>query len=233
VSGRASSSRPSSKILAVVSPHLDDAVFGCGALIAAHRGSTVITVFAGRPRRPGPLPPWDVDAGFVDGDDVIARRRAEDRRALAVLSARPHWLEFPDAQYGGTPALADVTPALEAAIAATGARTVVVPLGLFHGDHHLAHAAALAVLVRRPDLAWLAYEDAMYRRIPGLLEERLGTLRQAGVSAVRARLDTGGASRLKPRALAAYRSQLRALATPGRPGHADALAPEGYWRLSA
>ena len=36
---------------------------------------------------------------------------------------------------------------------------------------------------------------------------------------------------LKRRAVACYRSQLRALSTPGRPGFADVFATEGYWRL--
>ena len=31
----------------VLSPHLDDAVLGCGRLMAAHPGATVVTVYAG------------------------------------------------------------------------------------------------------------------------------------------------------------------------------------------
>ena len=33
----------------IVSPHLDDAVLGCANFMAAHRGATVVTVFAGNP----------------------------------------------------------------------------------------------------------------------------------------------------------------------------------------
>ena len=33
----------------VVSPHLDDAVLGCGRFLAVHPGATVVTVFAGNP----------------------------------------------------------------------------------------------------------------------------------------------------------------------------------------
>jgi len=219
-------------MLVVLSPHLDDAVFGCGQLIAAHAGATVVTVLAGRPPRHAPLAPWDADAGFTEGDDVIAIRSDEDRRALHVLGARPRWLEFCDSQYGVTPPAGHVTDALDAAIGAAAATAVVVPLGLFHSDHRLVHDAALAVLARRRRLSWLAYEDAMYRRIPGLVADRLARLRAAGITPAWVGGETGH-GRLKRRAVAEYRSQLRALTTPGRPGYDDALAPEGYWRLAA
>ena len=48
----------------VLSPHCDDAVFGCGELLADRPGSTVITVFAGRPGSGVPLTRWDAAAGF-------------------------------------------------------------------------------------------------------------------------------------------------------------------------
>ena len=35
--------------LLVISPHLDDAVFACGRLIASHPSCVVVTVFAGLP----------------------------------------------------------------------------------------------------------------------------------------------------------------------------------------
>jgi hypothetical protein len=45
--------------LAVVSPHCDDGVFGCGELLALHPGSVVITVFTAYPRPDEPLTVWD------------------------------------------------------------------------------------------------------------------------------------------------------------------------------
>jgi LmbE family N-acetylglucosaminyl deacetylase len=217
--------------LVAVSPHLDDAVLGCGALLAAHPRSTVITVFAGRPPRGMPVPPWDRAAGFVDGEDVIGARRAEDRAALGTLGAEPVWLDFLDAQYGPPPPVGSIATNLEAALLRTAPATVCIPLGLFHSDHALAHAAALALVRRYRGWCWLAYEEAMYRRVPGALEARLDALRRAGIDA--APLAGLAAPADKRRALACYRSQLRALATPGRPGHADALEPERYWRLGA
>jgi LmbE family N-acetylglucosaminyl deacetylase len=86
--------------LIVVSPHLDDAVLGCGHLLAQRPGAVVITVFAGRPPRRERVTPWDAAAGFGPGDDVVGARRMEDRRALGALGARPLWLPFLDAQYG-------------------------------------------------------------------------------------------------------------------------------------
>lgn len=79
----------------IVSPHLDDAVLGCGRLMAAHPGATVVTVYAGGPPvYPDPMTHWDTLAGFVAGDDVLAARREEDAAALTVLGATPSWLDF-------------------------------------------------------------------------------------------------------------------------------------------
>jgi len=218
--------------LVVVSPHLDDAVLGCGQLLAGHPGSAVITVFAGRPRAPGPLREWDAAAGFGPGDDVIAARRQEDRAALARLGARPVWLDFVDDQYGEPPDTNQLAAALEAAILADRPSMVLMPLGLFHHDHALTHQAGVAVLRRQPSLAWFAYEDALYRAFPNVLAERLDGLRRDGVEARWADIGSAAGVETKAAAIACYASQLRALGTPGRPGHADALAPERFWRLS-
>ena len=83
--------------LVVVSPHFDDAVLGCGQLLSAHPGATVVTVLGGRPESyPEEVTHWDASGGFATGDDVVAARREEDRNALAVLDATSVWLEFSD-----------------------------------------------------------------------------------------------------------------------------------------
>lgn len=216
----------------VISPHLDDAVFGCGELLAACLGSVVLTTMAGRPAQYGELTPWDALAGFGPGDDVVDARRQEDRAALAILTARPLWLDFLDSQYGDSPTVEALAVDLEAAILATGLERVVLPLGLFHSDHHLTHAAALAVLRRRGNLAWFAYEDALYRRVPDLGKERWQALQRDGVVAIPITGSWGDLRAIKWQAMQRYASQLRALATPGKPGYEDALAPERYWRLA-
>jgi LmbE family N-acetylglucosaminyl deacetylase len=216
-------------MMVVVSPHCDDAALGCGDLLLAHPGTLVVTVCAGRPPAGSPLASWDADAGFGPGDDVMAARRAEDAAALALLDARPRWLDFCDAQYRAPAPVAAVAGVLRPLLDRAGATTVLVPLGLFHDDHRLAHAAGrLAAAGRR----LLAYEDALYRRYRGLLDARLAALRADGVAMRPTRLaPERPASARKRAAIACYRSQLRALHTPGRPGHEDALAPERVWEL--
>jgi len=214
----------------VLSPHCDDAVLGAGELLASRPGSIVVTIFAGRPPAGAPLTEWDAAAGFTDGDDVMAARRAEDRAALSLLAARPCWLQFRDAQYGGPLGADAIVGDVAAAIKAWRPATVAIPLGLFHDDHRTTHEAGLRVARRRPDLEWLLYADALYRGITGAVESRTAALAAAGFTLTPLPPATGHAS-LKRRAVGCYRSQLRALATPGRPGTADALQPERYWRL--
>lgn len=220
-------------MIAVVSPHLDDGVLGCGARLAARPGSIVITVFAAGPAAREAVAPWDADCGFSAGDDVMAARRAEDREALGLLGATPVWLDFQDAQYGAPPSVPVVAEALAGAVSATRAEAVFVPLGLFHGDHVLVAEACLSLVQERAGQWHYAYEDALYRRLPGRTDEALGRVSARGLRATPAAFPTPPAAlALKRRAVHCYRSQLRGLGTTGRLGHADAFAPERYWRLS-
>jgi LmbE family N-acetylglucosaminyl deacetylase len=214
-----------------LSPHLDDAVFSCGEVIASMPHAVVATVFAGRP--PGESAPtsWDVQCGFADGDDVIGARRFEDRQALDTLGAEPMWLDFCDDQYGRTPSADALAETIAGLLAAWQPHAVFSPLGLFHSDHRRTSDAALSVMTRFPVIEWHAYEDAIYRRLPGLVDQRIASIRQAGFEAQQAGLAiTPLAHELKCRAIACYRSQLRALAT--RRGHEDALRPEAYWHIA-
>ncbi|MFO1200767.1 MAG: PIG-L family deacetylase [Burkholderiaceae bacterium] len=221
--------------LLVVSPHCDDGVLGCGDLIRAHPGARVVTVFAAGPERYGAPSDWDRRAGFGPGEDVMAARRAEDRDALAMLGATPCWLPFRDAQYAPPPRSGLLAHDLAGLIEAADPSWVALPLGLFHSDHALVHAAALQVLREDParrTRTWLAYADALYRRLPGLVAERLAGLAADGVQTTPWPVSGSPASLAKRRAIACYASQLRALESPGRPGFEDALLPERYWRLA-
>lgn len=222
---------PLSRLL-VVSPHLDDAVFGCGALLAAHPGSTVLTVFAGMPSAQVPLTDWDRRCGFARSADVMPARRAEDRAALALLGARPLWLDFLDAQYaqGNVVPEEALASALQRAIERHRPDAVVLPMGLFHADHARVHAAGLRLLRGAVQPLWLAVEDALYRRRPGLLQQRLVRLAREGVVATPAFPPLLADPAPKRRAVAAYASQLRAFGD-GIP--ADLATPERYWRLQA
>jgi LmbE family N-acetylglucosaminyl deacetylase len=200
--------------------------------MATRPGTVVVTVFAGRPPAGAPLTRWDAAAGFAEGEDVMGERLAEDRAALAVLGARGCWLPFPDAQYGG-PLAADVVAArLADAVLGLEPGAVTIPLGLFHDDHKTTHTAALGMLDQRPDMPWLLYADALYRRLDGLLEARLAHLRVAGLTPVEVPQPPVRYIARKRRAVACYRSQLRALGGPGRPGYTDVFEPERYWSLA-
>jgi LmbE family N-acetylglucosaminyl deacetylase len=220
--------------LLVISPHLDDAVFACGRLIASHPSCVVVTVFAGRPASTNPLTEWDRACGFEPGDDVIGARREEDRAALYLLAAAPIWLDFLDSQYGRTPSVAQLVCELETIINYVKPSSVLFPIGLFHSDHLLTHRAARVLAARYAEVQWVAYEDALYRRIPDALEGRLAELEGERLRARKvAWPDAPRAEQRKRAAVNCYRSQLRALATPGRLGHRDAYEGEGYWSLEA
>ncbi|WP_157265160.1 PIG-L deacetylase family protein [Azohydromonas aeria] len=213
----------------LVSPHLDDAVFGCGEWLQANPGTRVTTVFAGLPPDGGQRTDWDARCGFESAAQAVRERREEDRAALALLGGEPCWLEFGDSQYGATPSVEAVTDALSDLLARQAPDALFVfPIGLFHSDHRLVHEACMAAWRRRPRPA-LLYEDALYRGIPGLLQQRLAELLQAGLVLTPAKerpvADTAGA---KARAVRCYASQLRAFG-PG--GHDDTARPERRWRF--
>jgi LmbE family N-acetylglucosaminyl deacetylase len=221
---------PKSDPLLLISPHLDDAVLSCGDFLAAHPGAVVVTVFAGAPPPGAPLTKWDSAAGFSRSEDVIPRRRAEDRAALATLEAQPVWLDFPDNQYAPTPPQPLIVDRLLQLVQDYRPGSFLVPMGLFHRDHRAAADAALEVARRTEFDACYVYEDVPYRRVAGLLQARLSALHDAGATVTPATFDVPLTSR-KCAAIERYASQLRALASPGRPGHADAYLPERYWRL--
>ena len=88
----------------VLSPHLDDAVFSCGGLIARQAAAgervTVLTVCAGDPPE-GPLSDFARALHIVwqtDGSPIPIRRE-EDRSACRRLGAAAVHLEIPDAIY--------------------------------------------------------------------------------------------------------------------------------------
>lgn len=219
-----SASRP----LLVVSPHLDDAVFGCGNALAAHPDSVVITVFAGTPRHGAMATDWDRQCGFADAASAMQARREEDRRALAALQARPLWLDFCDRQYDEPATPRDVAAELERVLRGLPAGPVLIPFGLFHSDHLLAHEAGMLALSLLPDRLPLAYEDALYRALPGLLQQRLAALAQDGVCATPTPLPGALDERAKRQAVQAYASQLPLF---GDDGLDDLWRPERCWAL--
>jgi LmbE family N-acetylglucosaminyl deacetylase len=210
----------------LVSPHLDDAVYSCGELVAELQSPVVATVFAGVPPATLPLMPWDAQAGFRSGVEAMQARHREDAHALAALGAEPEHLDFLDAQYGTTPSPADVTDELRRVIRRRNPDLVLLPLGLYHDDHRLAADAALQAV--RPGAA-IVYEDVPYRRRPGLVQQRLCALHALGWRATPLVFEAAdGRHELKRAAVRRYASQWRAF---GSGGCADTDNPETYWAL--
>ncbi|MEJ2768650.1 PIG-L deacetylase family protein [Mycetohabitans sp. B46] len=217
----------------VISPHLDDAVFGCGRLLAQAPGSIVATVFAGIPPRAMPTPPWDRDAGFESAHEAMQARRAEDRHALSILRAEPHWLDFLDDQYECAVPDEALLGALRSLLDAHAQMNVLAPAGLFHRDHLRVQHAMLALLNEQPTTRrWFFYEEALYRRKEGLMEQRLAHWKAQGWIAQPVALvhedAPDGSALAKAQAVQAYRSQI-ALFRPDT--LLDLERAEGYWRL--
>ena len=88
----------------VLSTHLDDGVLSIGGWMyrAARGGSaiTLVTVLAGDPNDTRPGSDWDRRSGFSTVGEAATARRAEDRRACAILGVRTSWLPFGDMLQG-------------------------------------------------------------------------------------------------------------------------------------
>jgi LmbE family N-acetylglucosaminyl deacetylase len=151
-----------------LSPHFDDAVWSCGGAIAAQSGRgdrvRVLTVCAAEPP-PGALSPLaqDLHDRWAAGASPVSIRRAEDRKACAVVGAEPSYLAFLDAIYrvdeGGEPlysqereifgCIHSADMALAEDISAEmgrhlgGNERVYCPIGIGgHVDHQLVRTAA-------------------------------------------------------------------------------------------
>ena len=221
--------------LFIVSPHFGDAVFSCGALLAAHPDATVCTVFAAPPEHEMQTE-WDAASGFAGAFEAVHARAVEDNRALAVLDAIPVRLPFRDSQYLDSPSISKLSAALEEIIYGSTANTLLMPLGLHHPDHERVFAACCEVLPRLSHLTWFGYEEAIRRRAPGVVEARLADLAQRGIAATQASpvvnahtIDAQRQAFLKREAVGAYVSQLQAF---GRQACEDIFAPERYWQLN-
>ena len=222
----------------IVSPHLDDAVLGCGHFMAAHPGVTVVTVFAGNPPAyPDPMRKWDVQGHFQPGDDVMEVRRAEDRAALAILDATPVHLDNVEFSYnpGDRPTPApELAETLAPALATLRPTLVLAPFGLANPDHDMTHRAAmLAREALGSDVALWLYEDNGYKHIPGMLAWRISSLfrRNLWPTPVCPTIDPSDPR--KAQAIECYPTQLPALEEDWQiSAKLAAPAPEQFWRIA-
>ena len=216
------------RVLAV-SPHMDDAALSAGNFLAACHRPVLLTAFGGTPERYGPLTEWDALCGFADGDDVVAERREEDRKAAAALGATARWLEFVDSQYRSEPPVVGAIALEIAAVAREiSADTITFPLGVLHEDHCLTHDACATLLCEQHELVanWVAWADVPYRsRSPQHVSERLESLRQQGFQLS----PEFSMTEEKRSALDAYASQAIGL---GESAMCDAERPEQLFVIS-
>jgi LmbE family N-acetylglucosaminyl deacetylase len=224
--------------VAIVSPHLDDAVLGCGQFMAAHPGCTVVTVFAGNPPRyPDPMRVWDVQSGFGPNDDVMEARRREDHAALAVLDATPRHLDFVEYTYnpGDVPVTPDaIAPRLTEELRGLEPSLVIAPFGLANPDHDVVHRASMRARANLGDAAsFWCYEDMGYKHIPGLLAWRVSQLFHQKVWPTPVCPPVDANAERKMKAVHCYPSQLLALEDDWQIATKLASpAPEQYWRLA-
>jgi LmbE family N-acetylglucosaminyl deacetylase len=130
------------KRVAVVSPHLDDAVLSAWLVLTGNRRTRVISCFAGIPQ-PSVQGSWDRRTGLSSGV-AVAERRAEDLSALALAESEAVHLDLLDEQYrGGRDApRAELARLLREHL--VDADEVWLPAGLGgHVDHVAARDAAL------------------------------------------------------------------------------------------
>jgi LmbE family N-acetylglucosaminyl deacetylase len=217
----------------VISPHLDDAVLSCGQLIKSHLDTTITTVLAGFP--PGTHAGWSArTTGLPIAKDANLKRREEDQSASRALGARTEWIDLPAQEYvPGAPSperLMEIQQAVAAAVAAAGARSVFLPLGVTHPDHIAVSDAAL-LAVSDSKLEAYVYMDMPYGQArPGRVRRRV---RHIGRTFAIDRLDPfAGDLESKAEAVKAYSSQVGEL-QQGFGRHFDRVFtdPERYWRV--
>ena len=221
----------------IISPHLDDAVLGCGQLMSAHPGAVVVTIFAGNPSTyPEPQREWDRQSGFMPGDDVMAARRFEDHQALAMLDATPVHLDFVEYSYNENDRpvrSATIAPAIGDALRLLSPSMVLLPFGLANPDHDVTHRAALQAVSESGHENVFVYEDHGYKHIPGMLAWRISQLFRGGLWPTPACPRTDPSTDRKLAAMAQYPSQMQALDDDWQiRAKLAAPAPEQIWRLA-
>lgn len=230
----------------IISPHLDDAVLSCGALLSQCTSALIVTVFAGDSPDLEVLTEWDRLCGFENAALAMAARREEDHLAAEILSCDALHLSFPDGQYSLDVSTEDLAEGLVSALRHRHIDTFLLPLGIFHSDHMRVAAAwqhpVFNALIHTPGRRVIAYEDVPYRHIGAALQQSLVQLASKGWQACLMReafsrtqdksADANTSTETlatKLSALRAYASQLNALPPDWIE---DAWSGERYWQLN-
>jgi LmbE family N-acetylglucosaminyl deacetylase len=180
MSQRRSPGAPGERI-AVVSPHLDDAVLSLGAAIARWTRSrshvVLVTVLANNPDLAGRAEQWDRQAGFATRREAATKRRVEDARACAILGANPEWLPFGDKEHprGGTDG--EIRKALQRAVGDADVLLVPgYPLTQAGGDHLFVTRIALGLPERPLHIGLYAEQPYAANRLVKRLARRAAPL---------------------------------------------------------
>jgi LmbE family N-acetylglucosaminyl deacetylase len=232
----------------ILSPHLDDAVLSCWHLLCGPGEVTVINVFAGSPP-PGSSPSWwDQLTGATDSAARMAERRAEDRAAFAIAGRTATSLEFLDEQYEPTGQSVDeIVSALRELIDPEAVVYAPAALG-DHADHEKVRSAALALAESGQRVRLYAdHPHAVRAGWPAWVEGARPTGGDAVADHWDQRLGDAGLTRPRPavhhlnttehqrklRAVSAYRTQIRGLAsTFGEIEGFPAFPHEIVWAVS-
>jgi hypothetical protein len=210
--------------IAVVSPHLDDAVLSCWSIVAGDTYVAVVTVFTGAPDDPTLLTDWDRDTGLTS-QERMAGRIEENRAALALAGRAPTDLGFLESQYGArsfdSEVMAECLRAAELVYLPAG---IAVAGGRVHADHVFVRDACLEL---RPDAR--LYADQPYCLFSQAIELP-AALRGHYADADHVLLTPGQRER-KAEAIAAYGGEVPKLdrALGIQLGDPDTLVRETFW----
>ena len=161
----------------IFSPHLDDAVFSLGGLLATNpQESAVITIFSGIPKE-SLSRRWDRACGFADSTEAMEARRQEDIAALKSLGVQSdniiHW-KYLDKQYrtNNKESLLilekEIRDKIESLLVTNKEKQlhIYVPLTGLHTDHRIVRDAVKDIYEAKfetdPTITLFYYQDMPY-----------------------------------------------------------------------